>query len=305
MRTGLLPAFLILFCLAGCATGRGDPAPAPPEASASAPPAVEDFPLVGFAGPGTDLAPSPAAVVLLNRGFYERNRRVCEEFIRVPSASGEAAGPAAGDDAIVTRMPLTDDDPDRHALSDCGYVLGMYDYERSRNLMSGFDIADRRGPFLVTIFPGADADGQDAFLIADASDLADARISGFVQEWKGSMASASRSVLQASRDAGPGPDALPPEPDQSRLCDFAQDAVRFTAPVLVEVGRQAFVAYPGVNLIYGFASRSGVGAAAVGALRLNRDGGVESTGGTRAVCRQLRGWINGRILGGRGDRDDE
>lgn len=299
MRINLLPLVVITCLLAGCGAGGlalRDPGPAGPPAGATLEGArAMDW---GFAGPGTDLGLTPAAVVLLREGHYGRNRRVCEEFIQGPP-EGRAAAPAGNDSGIATWMLLLDDDPDMQAIGDCGYVLGRYDYARTEALVSEFDLDGRRGPLFVTIFPGDRGSDGESFLIADASELDEGQIPAFVREWRASMGAVSRTLLEGGSAGAGHPDGLQADPGQSRLCNFAGDAIRFTAPVLVELGKQAFIGYPGVNLIYGFAGRSGLGGAAAGAFMLRRDGAVETLGGgTRTMCMQLRGWIGERILRG-------
>lgn len=305
MKIRLLLAFLAFVCLAGCATSGSAPPGVSPALPVTDPSGMETGRPSGiFPDPETAPASSPAAVVLLSRGGgHARNERLCAEFIRAPQAREAAAGDAADSGTMPVGMLLLDGQPDVRTLDDCGFILAMYDYERSEELMRRFGVAGGRGPFLATIFAQGDSLDRESFLIADASALDDAQIPGFVEEWKSAMALASRNLPAASAP-GPGVEspAGPPhspraETDQSRLCGLARDAVRVTGPVFIELGRQVFTSYPGVNLIYGFAGRTAVGGAAAGAFRIGRDGAVEALGGgARTVCLQLRGWINERVM---------
>lgn len=293
MRFGCV--FIAMLGLAGCATGGRD-APVPAASAASAGANGASLDALEFVGPQTELAASTASVVLLGHGEYARNRRVCLELTRSRAPAASAVAVADGVDAIPIRVPMQEDRLDPQGLRDCGYVLGAYDYARAQTWMVRLGVEDRRGPFLVTLFPDRLDGDREPFLLADASDLDAARITDLVADWQRSLQAASAEMEDtAGGSAGP-PEALP-ERDASRFCSLAGDAIRVTGPVLVEVGRQAFLHYPGVSLVYGLVGSTGAGSAAATALRIDRDGAVGAVGGgARTACVQMRSWIQQRIL---------
>lgn len=286
---------LLLVLLTGCLPQKGAKEmlpPAPGYQQADTPlERLDGFQIArGFAGPDTVIEPVPTAVLLLNAKAHARNITICEAFLGLPAVGERLSQSLVDPNLIVTRMLLGRVPENSHRMHDCNYLLSIYDYARSQELMERMGLEDGAGPFFVVIFPPDPSIQATPFLALDTAPLSVAQLDGFVGKWQETLWLASREQKEVRNEIARDAPA-----QESPLCDSVGQVVRATMPVLAAMGAAALVAeYPAVVLVAAAFKEKDEGGKAVGSMKESLGKFYDSLAdGAKKGCSRLRVWLGG------------
>lgn len=284
--------------MGACATGTGIHHVVTPNNTGgllSIPKQFQDFKFArSFAGPQTWIEPAPTAVLLLTKNQDDRNKAVCDAFLKVETIGQIQEKSPIDSNIIVTRMLLQTNEPYSEKLNDCSYLLSIYDYERSNKLLKDLGISEKEGPFFVTFFPLEAGMKERPFLVADASEIStEKELQAFVQQWQTSLNKAVNQLVFAENILKSN---SPPVPDinESHACAVLGKAVKVAAPILLEMAVGAITTkFPEAKIFFGTTGENGKVTAS---WQLQDNKLVTQLGdGTTAMCTSLLSWIKTKL----------